>query len=207
MSYTNVQKQLLLYTQKRVIDFCRNNPAPAHGLDHAERVAAWTKKIIEKEQVTHPLLCELSAWFHDIGRVPEHYDSRKERHHELSYELLRQWFREDRMFDQLTDSEKIEILYAVRFHWNDEANEYDTAWILRDADKMDCFGDIGITRMKEFFGTDEKKIGQHLRDIFQIMACIRTDAAKQFLIEENLFEPISKFREKSLRDQIETIEL
>ena len=40
----------------------------------------------------------------------------------------------------LKKAEKLVVLYAVRYHWNDAADKYKEAIILRDADKLDIYG-------------------------------------------------------------------
>lgn len=192
----------------KVKKFFEQYPVPAHDFGHAERVAHWAKYIAETEKARSPELCELSGLLHDIGRVPEQNGKGNgKKHHELSYELLRTWYHEDAVFTYLDDAEKIELLYAIRYHYNDEANAYDTAWILRDADKLDVLGEIGLQRMKEFFGDDKEKIDKNLRNVYQIIACMRTGTAKRLIQEHRLVEPIDDFRRELLRETILPIEL
>ena len=48
-----------------------------------------------------------------IGRAKERTQADLTIYHELSYQLLRQWFKEDRKFDLLSRSEKLN--YSTRF--------------------------------------------------------------------------------------------
>lgn len=205
--YTFEEQSLLAFTLRKVEDFFRRFPAPAHGLDHSLRVAEHVQLIAGAEHARQPVLCLLAAYLHDIGRVPEYFEKKEKRHHELSYELLQQWFREDPGFVSLTNEEKIEILYAVRYHWNDAADDYDTAWILRDADKLDMFGEIGVRRSIEFHQNDSGKIMHDMRFKFHAAAELKTEAAKQIFHEKNLFRPVETYYRQQLREKIEPIHL
>lgn len=200
-------KQLIEHAKQKVEAYFSDFTVPAHGFDHVMRVTVWAKRIAQEEQATHPALCELAGLLHDIGRVPEHFEGKKGGHHFLSYDLLRQWFREDTAFDVLSDDEKKELLYAVRYHWNDQANDYDTAWILRDADKLDAFGEIGLDRLKEHYGDGERRMLQELRFLFQMHHDFRTDTAKKIFEDEDLFAPLLNYNAEKMREAIEPIEL
>src|SRR3989344_1501807 len=94
--YTKDQKMFVAAVKKKVQVFFAKYPAPGHEFGHAVRVAAWSRRIALAEHARHPVLCEVAGLFHDIGRVPEHFKKKgKEKtHHEWSYQLLRDWFRD-----------------------------------------------------------------------------------------------------------------
>ncbi|MBU2542226.1 hypothetical protein KJ785_01535, partial [Patescibacteria group bacterium] len=67
IKYTKEQQKLLDHVKNKVEKLFLEKLVPAHGIDHIKRVADYMKKIITQEEVRKPLLCELSAWLHDIG--------------------------------------------------------------------------------------------------------------------------------------------
>ncbi|HQL52470.1 MAG: HD domain-containing protein [Patescibacteria group bacterium] len=206
--YTSEQKNFINYISKKVRNLFLNYPEPAHGIDHIERVVNWAKEIAKKENARSIFLCELSAWLHDIGRTREDNPGENTRkHHELSYEMLREWFREDENFAILNDEEKKELLYAVRYHWNNAADDYDTAWILRDADKLDIFGKQGLDRAWKFMKDNDALWNQHLRNMSDYFAYVHTDTAKK-IIKDNNFQTMSKevYRDY-LKSKIKPVEL
>jgi HD superfamily phosphodiesterase len=208
ISYSEEQKKLLRHVRQKVDALFAEYPVTAHGMEHVARVAVHAKDIAITEQARSVFLCELAGYLHDIGRVPEHYDATKkgERHHALSYEMLREWFREDTAFDILSEEEKLELLYAVKYHWNDAADQYDTAIILRDADKLDALGSFGVERSVAFYGTD-KELEMGLRLCYAMIPWLRTDAAKARAKQMDAFEPLAKESRRLLAAQIEPVTL
>lgn len=208
MNYTSEQKQFLHDVQKKIIALFDMYPSPAHGFDHAARVAERARQIAEVEGVD-PFLCELSGWLHDVGRAPESHNQNPDnkRHHELSYDMLRVWFREEPLFAFLTPEQKIELLYGIRYHWNDVADEYKSAIILRDADKIDAIGHVGLERAHECFGDDTKEFTNNFRYLYQFAYWFKTETAKQMVKEERMYEPLDKFYTKMLQDEIKPVEL
>ena len=207
-NYTSEQNDFINYISEKVRKLFLNYPEPAHGIDHIERVANWAREIGEKENAKNLFLCELSGWLHDIGRTREDYPGESSRqHHELSYEILREWFREDRHFDILSDEEKKELLYAVRYHWNNVADDYDTAWILRDADKMDILGKHGLDRAWSLMKNDDKTWNQHLRNMSDYYSYIHTDTAREMVKENNFQAESEEVYKEYLKSKIEPVEL
>ncbi|MFA6427451.1 MAG: HD domain-containing protein [Candidatus Magasanikbacteria bacterium] len=206
--YSPQQTKLLEHVKHRIKEIFSETSVPAHGFDHISRVVAWTQEILKREYAKNPLLCELSAWLHDIGRTIEDVPGENSRkHHELSYELLRKWYREDTMFDILSKSEKRELLYAVRYHWNNVADTYDTAWILRDADKLDGFGAIGMKRAREHLKNDEEAYNQNFRNQYDSLLHLKTQAAQDIVVEFKLMEAVEREYKKFLKSKIKKIEL
>ncbi len=147
------RKELLEFAKRKVEKLFQDFPVPAHGIDHVRRVTEWAVQIAKKEGQDE-FLAELAAILHDVGRVPERKIAGEEEilmHQELSYLLAKEWFEKEKEFDVLTSREKEEILYAARYHWDDEAEKFRLANILRDADKLDLLGEIGVKRAIEFY--------------------------------------------------------
>ncbi len=206
--YTPEQQSALDHISKKVESFFAQFPVNAHGFDHASRVAHHAAEIAFKEYPEKAFLCEVSGILHDIGRVTEHYTpGNTKRHHELSYELLKQWFVEDSIFDIFTVEEKKELLYGIRYHYNDGADDYVSALVLRDADKIDLLGDIGIERCCEFFGDDQKAIMDDMVKKYYCYYWLRTGAARIHVDTEKLMDPINDFYVPRLRASVEDIEL
>lgn len=204
--YSVEQKRLIIYIRSKVKKLMEEHPFRAHGFDHALRVSKWAI-IIATAEKANVFLCELAAILHDIGRSREDLSGNTKRHHELSYEICQEWFREDRVFDMLSKEEKQVVLYALRYHWNDVADKYAVAWILRDADKLDAFGNIGLRRTIETFKGVEEKIMQDIRFHYQFFLELRTKKAKQIMKEKNLFAPLLKYYRKVLKSKIKAVEL
>ena len=185
---------LLSFLENKVDKLFQDFPVPAHGIDHIKRVADWAV-LIAKDGKCDEFLAKIAGLLHDIGRVAEFNNNPdKLRHHELSYILAKEWFNQDREFDILSEEEKEEILYAVRYHWDDTAEDYPLANILRDADKLDMYGDIGVKRACEFhkaFLNAKENIKRNLG----LVSNIKTKIAKKIIEESNLLEPLKKYLE------------
>lgn len=204
--YTQKQKRIIAYTRTKVKALFDAYPIKAHSFDHAKRVSKWAV-IIAKAEKGGVFLAEMSAWLHDIGRATEHFPGNTKMHHEFSYEMCREWFKEDRIFDVLSKTEKSIILYAVRYHWNEVADKYKVAWILRDADKLDAFGVIGLKRSISFFNNDEEKILHNLRLRYEMLYNFHSKKARQIMANKHLFEPIRRFQHRILKSRIKSVEL
>lgn len=187
---------LLLYTRKKVGDLFAAFPVSGHGLDHAERVAKWIVQIAKAEKCD-PVLAELAALVHDTGRVQEFQNNpEKLCHHKLSHFVVKRWFLEDRHFDILSAREKDELLYAVRNHWDDAAEEYPLGNILRDADKLDMYGEIGLQRAIEFHRAVSEPIAENIKKNLECASRIKTNIAKRMIEDGNLLEPLTQWLQK-----------
>lgn len=179
------------YIEKKTRHFFRIKSAPGHGAQHAEHVARFAREIAEKE---HELvwLCEAMGWLHDIGRTPEYFNNPENKsHHELSFELLQEWFKKDKKLAAFfTPREREELLYSIRYHWDDEACDYKSALILRDADKLDLLGQNGIKRHFEArFALDDTQ-----RCIWFLINVLRgerlkTLSARKIATDNRLYDP------------------
>lgn len=204
--YNASQRKLLSHVKAKVKRLFDETPVRAHCYGHISRVAGWARQIAQGEKARNPFLCELAGWLHDIGRVKEKtLGVSNHVHHELSYAMLRQWFKSEREFDLLTRAEKIELLYAVRYHWNHAARKYDTARILRDADKLDGFGREGMRRTQEVFGEEEEGRNQDFRNQYSNYLHLETKCAIMLAKRHKLLKPVNSAYFKYLRSKIEPI--
>ncbi len=199
--------EIIKYTIVKVRELFQNYPVPAHGIEHVARVATWARLIASREKA-NVFLAEMSGWLHDIGRTKE-----KERlgassfHQEMSYEMCREWFKNDPILKLLSKKEKEIILYAVRYHWNNSADKYPEAVILRDADKLDLFGEVGIKRAEEYWENDEEKMEKAFRLVFSDLSFIMTKTAQKIARDRKLVEPVKKFYFTLLKKRILKIKL
>jgi len=205
--YTAKEKKLIRYTKEKVRGLFKGYSVPAHGIDHITRVVKLAKQIAAKEKADI-FLSEMSGWLHDVGRVLEGHTKLISRHHESSYQLCQKWFREDRMLRAgLTKQQKLIILYSVRYHWNNAAEKYPEAWILRDADKIDGLGLIGVKRAFEFSANDEKKLQMDIRLRYDTYYWLKTKTAKKIVEEKHLMKQLDRFFLNRLRKMVKTVEL
>lgn len=187
---------LVDFTHKKVEELFSDFPVPAHGLDHVERVVKWILVIAEKEGVDQ-FLAALAGLLHDIGRVSEHqHNPQNLRHQELSYLLMKEWFLKYREFDILSEEEKNALLYAVRYHWDDERCDYPLAIILRDADKLDLLGEIGVRRAVKFYKKPELIKGNIVENLARADR-VKTETAKKIVKEQKLLDPLKEFLKKN----------
>lgn len=201
------QKALLSYTKRKVALWFRVHPLPAHGLPHAERVMKWATYIARREHRA-TFVVALAALVHDIGRAREKSFLKKS-HHELSYELCQEWFRKDAHFAVLTTAEKREILYAVRYHGNDEATKYVSAVILRDADKIDCLGTVGLQRSIAYcqWAQARHDLVTDVRLRYHIIYFLKTKTARLILKKTQLLRPFEVYLRKLNKKNIKPITL
>ncbi len=204
--YTKKQQEILKYTRIKVAEFLAHNQMEGHGIEHVTRVANWAVQVAKGEKA-NVFLCELAGWLHDVGRAREHEGDSNKRHHELSYKICQEWFRNDVLLSELSKKEKIILLYSIRYHWNNVADKYFEAIILRDADKLDLFGKIGLDRAARYLKNNREKIMLHMRFRADDMFWLRTKTARHFFKKYNMFEPIYKNTVKMLKEEIKLVEL
>ena len=201
--YTVEQAEFMNHVQQKVANFFDEYPVTAHGFEHVSRVARNAQDIAVHESPKDAFISELGGWLHDIGRVPEHFHNPlMKSHHELSYDLLKEWMKEDVKFYMLSDAEKLELLYGVRYHWNNAADKYFSAVIIRDADKLDAIGKTGLERGLAWTEKDPEKLNMNLRFTYDIAYHIKTDRAKAIIEERDLMGPIDDFYYDFLKERI-----
>ena len=109
----------------------------AHGWLHTDRVRRNIQLLADGERVD-PLLAELAALLHDVGRVQP---GPEEEHGARSAAMVTPLLAEL----PLSDSEREKVLFAIRWH-NSSRADTPLLCILRDADMLDGLGAIGIIR-------------------------------------------------------------
>lgn len=205
--YTKKQQKVIDFTENKVRKLFKDYRVAAHGFGHTSRVRNWAVKIAQAEKAD-VFICELAAWLHDIGRTKE-----KKRvplsaaHHELSYQMCQGWFRREPLFKLLTKQQKLAILYAVRYHWNDAADKYKVALILRDADKFDALGQIGVKRAIQFYQKHGVRLETDLRLKYYCYHWLRTKTAQKIAMKNKMTRPAEKFLISILKKQIKPVAL
>lgn len=202
--YTKEQQTIVQHAAEKVRAYFKKYPVRAHGFDHAERVRDWAIQIAHSEKAD-VFLAELAALLHDVGRVQEKFHP-EVRHHELSYDLCRDWFKNDEVLSRLSKREKVILLYAIRNHWNNMANKYPEAIILRDADKIDALGTHGLKRSLEFFDTEDEVLND-LRYRGDYLFWFKTKYVQRIVKKQKLFEPILRYYKKLLTKHVKAVSL
>ncbi len=113
----------------------------AHGWEHVGRVYALALSIAEQEQGDH-FIVGMSALLHDLGRTAPHTESKH--HADLSVSLATTLMHAHKVPQEQQDA----ILHAIIAHSFSRGVEPQTleARIVRDADRLDGLGAIGILR-------------------------------------------------------------
>lgn len=202
---TQREKTIYAYVNKKVKAWFLERPAPGHDFGHAERVAVYCQKLAKVEGGS-VFLSGIIGLLHDIGRAIEK-DNAGVTHHELSYNLCREWFRDDAALKTLSRTEKLNILFSVRNHWNNQADKYWEAVILRDADKLDMFGKIGLERGKKHRAGDWKILQQDFRFSYDAFYWIRTSTARKIAVGKKYIQWTDAFYKKLLRSGVKSVEL
>lgn len=199
------EKEIFAYTYKKVKAWFKDRPSPGHDFGHAERVTHFSVRLARAEG-GNIFLSALSGLLHDVGRAIEPEFPQKT-HHELSYDLCREWFRADPILNTLSRAEKLTILYAVRNHWNNFADGCWEAVILRDADKLDLFGPVFLTRAKQHHDSNWNKIQRDFRLIYDCWYWLRTKTAQKIAGGKNFIQWSDKFYAKLLRSKAKPVRL
>jgi HD superfamily phosphodiesterase len=111
----------------------------AHDFKHVDRVRGWALQIAEGEDYGNLELVEATALLHDIGLA--HVEQRNQ-HAQKGAEITADYLREQGMF---TEEEIVLIAEAISYH-SSLSGGGQLGDILRDADKLEMFGAIGIMR-------------------------------------------------------------
>jgi uncharacterized protein len=113
----------------------------AHGFDHVDRVRHWALRIAAAERWADLDLVQAAALLHDIGLASAKV-AQRDQHGPIGSAMADTFLREHQLF---TDKEITEIVDAIRFH-NAAHGGGRLAEILRDADKLDALGAVGLMR-------------------------------------------------------------
>ena len=116
----------------------------AHGWEHVERVYRLSLMIADREKANRTIV-GIAALLHDLGRsVPDQENHNQSHHADLSVSLASELL----TGYHVPDDEQQAILHAIIAHSFSRGVEPQTieAKIVRDADRLDGLGAIGILR-------------------------------------------------------------
>ena len=112
----------------------------AHDWGHVDRVRRWALEIAENEGLDLELV-EAAALLHDIGLACVEIEQRSQ-HAQVGAEIAAQFLHERQLF---TEQEIEAITGAIRCHSSPNGGGV-LGQVLRDADKLDALGAVGIMR-------------------------------------------------------------
>jgi uncharacterized protein len=113
----------------------------AHDFKHVNRVRYWALDIATNERLGNLEIVEATALLHDIGLACVEVEQRSQ-HAQVGAEIATRFLRERRLF---TEEEVEAIADAIRHHSSPSGGGV-LGDVLRDADKLDALGAIGIMR-------------------------------------------------------------
>jgi HD superfamily phosphodiesterase len=113
----------------------------AHDFRHVDRVRGWALRIARGEAFRDLALVEAAALLHDIGLSRVAVEQRN-RHGQVGAELAAEFLAGRGLF---SETEAGAIVEAVRCH-NASSGGGQLGEILRDADKLDALGAVGVMR-------------------------------------------------------------
>jgi len=148
---------VLARTEAYVTEQLRNAEA-GHDIWHIRRVVNNARKIAEKEG-GDPLVIELAAWLHDLADSKFHAGTEEERIREITDFLRSLNIDEDKIFH----IENIIRNLSFKNHFHPKGFESLELHIVRDADRLDAMGAIGVARAFHFGGYKNNPI--YLPDI------------------------------------------
>jgi uncharacterized protein len=113
----------------------------AHDFKHVDRVRGWALRIAHGEAFQDLELVEAAALLHDIGLTRVEVEQRRQ-HGPVGADMAAQFLRERRLFAE----DEIQIIVdAIRYH-NAPRGGGPLGALLRDADKLDALGAVGLMR-------------------------------------------------------------
>jgi HD superfamily phosphodiesterase len=112
---------------------------PAHDYEHADRTRNRAIKIAKWEWYNHLLNVEIAALLHDIWFSTD----KQAKWHGKRWSQITHKFLSELALDEKSINE---ICYAIQHHDSNHNWEGKLLEILRDADRMELFGTIGISR-------------------------------------------------------------
>jgi len=111
----------------------------AHDFKHVDRVRNWALKLARSEGVEELALVEACALLHDVGLA---HVERREQHANVGARIASAFLHENKLF---SENEIVAIADAIRHHSSPRGGGRLGA-ILRDADKLDALGAVGLMR-------------------------------------------------------------
>jgi putative nucleotidyltransferase with HDIG domain len=160
---------------------------PAHNLNHSKSVVRTTLKIARHYNVDKDLI-ELSAWWHDVGRI------KSEKHEKLSAQMSSNYLKKLGV-----EKETCKKVYdSIIFHkWSMKPKTMEGK-IIRDADKLDF---ISIKRWKLCIKNNEIET---LKEIYLLLPKLRNEIL-ELDISRKIFDGRIKKFNKFLRLNINNI--
>ena len=131
----------------------------SHDWGHIQRVLRFCKKINKKERADENILFP-ACILHDIGRVKG-----KEMHHSNSVQKSKSLL----VQSGYTDIEQKKIIECIQSHsiYSDKKPISIEAKILYDADKLDSYGMIGVTRFFTLAGEQNWSLNESINYAFE----------------------------------------
>lgn len=139
-----LEQTLLEANQRRYIE--AKNPLKSHGPDHHWRVYQYAVNLADKLDVRYDAeVLAGAALLHDMAAY--YPEQTGEDYHDFDHKLAEEVLREvDFPADKISA-----VLYAIANHGSDakykKTDEPIEATLLRDADKLDVFGPVGVARI------------------------------------------------------------
>jgi uncharacterized protein len=132
-------QQIERYAREQMRSFAVSDLRSAHDFKHVDRVRRWALQIAEQEGYHDLASVEAAALLHDIGLTQV-----KERgqHACVGAEMATRFLWQERLF---SDLEMAAIADAIRCH-SSPSGGGQLGEILRDADKLDAMGAVGLMR-------------------------------------------------------------
>jgi 8-oxo-dGTP pyrophosphatase MutT (NUDIX family) len=141
---TDLEQSLLSANERKYSE--ARNPLKSHGPDHHWRVYQYAVKLADKLGVSYdPEILAGAALLHDMAAY--YPDETKDEYHKFDHK-----FAEDVLRETNFPVDKIPaVAYAIANHGSDpsykKTDEPIEVTLLRDADKMDVFGPVGVARI------------------------------------------------------------
>ena len=197
----NALEQALLAANQRRYDEA-SNPLKSHGPDHHWRVYQYSLKLAAKLGVMYdPEILAGAALLHDVAA---YYPERTgEQYHDFDHQIAEEILRKvDFPADKISA-----VLDAIAHHGSDpkykQANEPIETTLLRDADKLDVFGPIGIARIIMVRTLKDDTLAQIVADFYtgghlqRKWESITTDGARElaktdYEYSKHFFERLAK---------------
>jgi uncharacterized protein len=167
-------------------------PDDLHGIGHVLRVIKTIKQIC-KELKIDSTIPEAIGWLHDVGRKFE--DEQERSHAEISFELAKELLQALNLKQQTIDHIENAIL-SHSFSLGVDPNSLD-ALVLRDADRLDALGAVGIFRVCTFIHTNKQSLSSIIihcdEKLLKLKDSLETEAGRK--IGEERHNMIKTYRD------------
>ncbi len=112
----------------------------AHDFKHVDRVRNWALKIAKSEGFENLEILEAAVLLHDIGLLQA---ETRGQHGKVGAQMARDFLSKNGIFPE---NQIDQISHAVEWHCSIKKDDDKLLAIVRDADMMDMFGNVGIMR-------------------------------------------------------------